>query len=73
MESLENRVVRLEWTSETHETRIKELADQSKVQTDKLVRIEQILSQIKWVMVGAMGVLAFKELGITKFLTFLMG
>lgn len=69
---LDHRVTKLEYRVDGHDTDISKLTTGQDVMSKTLTAIQQNLTQIKWVIVGAVGALAFKSLDVKDFLKLLL-
>lgn len=73
MSDLENRVVKLEVTTENHAEDIKELRENSADMKITLHAIEKNLNQIKYLAIGALAVVIAQTMGIDKALRVILG
>lgn len=72
METVEQRLLKLELIVEGHHDDLKELGDTSKMLKESLDGIKATLQQIKWLVVGGAIVFVSNEIGIIKVLKALM-
>jgi hypothetical protein len=70
---IENRVLKLEMTVDSHSDDLKELRDTSKSLSSALQGIEKSLQQIKWLAIGAAIAIFGKELGVANVLKVIFG
>ena len=61
---LDHRVTKLEVRVDGHDTEIAKVNSQTETLSKALTAIQQTLNQIKWVVIGAGGALAFNILGL---------
>jgi uncharacterized coiled-coil protein SlyX len=66
MSDLENRVVKLEVTTDNHAEDIKELRNTSADLKATLHAIEKSLNQIKYLAIGALAVVVLQTAGVEK-------
>lgn len=73
IETIEHRVIRLEFKVDDHDEELKELRATSKALSSALNEIEKTLHHIKWLAMGGVLVMFGKELGVEKVLTIILG
>jgi hypothetical protein len=73
LQSVENRVSKLEFRVDGHQDELAELKGTTKSLQSSLRTIENSLLQIKWLVIGGGIVWTAGELGLTKALKLLMG
>lgn len=66
METVDQRLLKLEIIVEGHAEDLRELSNTSKMLKSSLDAIEKTLQQIKYLAIGAAGVLVANEVGITQ-------
>lgn len=66
METVDQRLLKLELIVEGHQEDLRELRDASRLLKNSLEAIEKTLQQIKYLAIGAAGVLVANEVGITQ-------
>lgn len=62
----ENRIVKLEMTSDFHEKEISALKQMDVNMQKSLTEIRDILKQVKWVAVGALAMFIAEKTGLAK-------
>lgn len=72
-ETIEHRVIRLEFKVDDHDEELKELRATSKALSSALHGIEKTLLHIKWLAMGGVIVMFGKELGVEKVITIILG
>lgn len=72
MDSLDQRLLKLEIIVEGHEEDLKELSNTQKILQVSLGAIEKTLQQIKWLAIGGALTFISNEIGIIKVLKTLM-
>jgi len=72
-QELESRVVRLEVRTDDHSEDIKELRNATVCLQETMSSIEKNLSQIKYIVVGALAVLVAQSFGLEKAIKLIMG
>ena len=72
-DQLETRVVRLEVTQQNHAEDIKELRETTIDLSTTMHSIEQNLSQIKYIAIGALAVVVAQSIGLDKAIRLLFG
>jgi uncharacterized coiled-coil protein SlyX len=73
MDSLENRMLRLEFQVTSHDKDLQELQTTSKDLRSALQGIERNLSQIRWMVTGGAVVFTFSEMGLATALKAALG
>lgn len=72
IDSIDQRVLKLELIVEGHKEDLKELRDSAKMLRQSLEAIEATLQQIKWLAIGGALVLLANEVGFVKIIKSLM-
>ena len=72
-ETIEHRVIRLEFKVDDHDEELKELRATSRALSSALHGIEKTLLHIKWLAMGGVIVMFGKELGVEKVITIILG
>lgn len=73
MDTIETRVIRLEYQVTGHEKELEELQTTSKDLREALQGIERNLSQIRWMVTGGAVTFLLNELGLVGFLKMSLG
>jgi len=68
-DTIDNRVARLEFRVDAHDTEIKGVKESQKTFSESLKAIEKILLQIKWALYGGGLVFAVNVLGLKEVIT----
>ena len=73
IETIEHRVIRLEFKVDDHDEELKELRVTTKALSLALNGIDKTLHHIKWLAMGGVIAMFGKELGVGKVLTIILG